>query len=332
MFKTNSIEDIEYLKQNIPIQFYAETVLGITEWIQMRGGKIKPLVKFQKPNSDDMSSLVVDLEKNCFWRNSGRGRNPSGSILDFIMNTADVDISDAIQILVDFGNQYLSNSIDVESVKKQNKKLKKQNSMMQQVKDFSLPLKYKNTHRLYAYIVQHREIEKDVYDYFMNNHFMYQSWDCKCIFVSYDNEVPVFACVRDTNWNERITYGVAGSFVDHGFYIDNHSNTLVVTEAVIDAMAYMSLLSLQNKDYKTINYLALTGCSKIQCIKYHLEKDKKINRLILAFDKDKAGKTANKKAREMLNEMKWNGEIIDYYPVHGKDVNDELIYFKEDNK
>lgn len=307
---------VDYLKRVIPIQSYAEHELGITEWKQGRS-YISPDIKFARPDANDYSSLVIDPEKNCFWRNSGKGKRTTGSIIDFIMCVKDCSLDEAIDILIDYGNMYL-NDADM-----QDRIVIKKNLPIAN-KEFRLPLKYKNDNRLYAYIVKHRQIEPEIYHYFVDNGYMYQSRDCKCIFVSYENDTPVFACVRDTNWNRRITYGVAGSKTEHGFYIDNGSKTLVVTEAVIDAMAYMSLCILNNIPYKSYNYLALTGCSKIQCIKYHCS-EQMFDKIILAYDNDSAGNKAYKKTLEMLKEMNWKGRVVNAAPKEVKDINDQLI-------
>ena len=110
-----------------------------------------------------------------------------------------------------------------------------------------------------------------------------------------------------------------------------YKKTLVVTEAVVDAMAFMSILYLKGERYKKYNYLALTGTKKIQAIRYHLEQDPTINKIILGFDNDEAGRIADEKTREMLKEMNWQGNIQTFAPPYGKDFNDSLIYIKEHN-
>ena len=331
--------DLDFLKANVPIQFYAEVELGISEWKQLGNGFLTPNLHIRKrPDSNDYSSLVIDPVNNCFWRNSNKGSNPSGSIIDFIINVNSCDNRAAIKKLREFVEQYLptlSKDTDFESIKPDYKYSKKKvEKMLELTKDvspdFRLPNKYKNYNRLFAYMIGKRQIEKSVYDYFIKSGFLYQDWRCSACFVSYDDAgVPVFACIRDTNWNERITYGVKGSSVNHAFYINNHKKTLVVTEAVVDVMAFMSILSLKNERYKKYNYLALTGTKKIASIRYHLEQDPTIDKIILGFDNDEAGRIADQKTREMLKEMGWTGTIQTFNPPYGKDFNDSLIYIKE---
>ena len=334
--------DLDFLKQNVPIQFYAEVELGINEWRQIGGGRLTPNLHVRpRPDANDYSSLVIDPIANCFWRNSNKGPNPHGSIIDFIINVNDLaenDTHTAIEMLGEFVEKYLPNLSEAggfDAVKPDYKfskeKVKEMMALTQDVSpDFRLPDKYKNFKRLYAYMIGKRQIEKSVYDYFVKSGFLYQDWRCSACFVSYDdNGVPVFACIRDTDWNQRITYGVRGSSVNHAFYINNHKKKLVVTEAVVDAMAFMSILSLKGERYKKYNYLALTGTKKIQAIRYHLELDPSIDEIYLGFDNDEAGETADKKTREMLEEMGWKGKVVTFKPPYGKDFNDSLIYMKE---
>lgn len=334
--------DLKFLKENVPIQYYAEVVLGICEWRQLSNGFLTPNLHSRKrKDANDYSSLVIDPINNCFWRNSGKGSNPQGSIIDFIINVDECNNQEAIRRLQEFVSVYLpnlSNDNNFDDIKPDykfsKKKVEEMTKLTQDVSpDFRLPNKYKDYKRLYAYMIGKRKIENHVYDYFVDSGFLYQDYRCSACFVSYDdNNIPVFACIRDTNWSERITYGVRGSSVNHAFYINNHKKTLVVTEAVIDAMAFMSILHLKKERYKKYNYLALTGTKKIASIRYHLEQDPTINKIILGFDNDEAGISAEKKTREMLKEMGWRGKIQTFYPPYGKDFNDSLIYIKEQLK
>lgn len=47
-FKDNK-EDIEYLKQNVSIQTYAEDMVGITEWKQVGRSYVTPKIEFAAP-------------------------------------------------------------------------------------------------------------------------------------------------------------------------------------------------------------------------------------------------------------------------------------------
>jgi len=329
MFQKTKETDIEFLKENVSIQSYCENVLGITEWTQQKGSFVKPRMEYAIPDSNDLSSLSVNLENNFFVRFSGKGRCPKGDILNFIQNTADCSYAEALDKLVEYGNNYLGTNIDREQFAESIKAFRKSTAQNVDV-EFKLPFRYKNNKRLIKYMLDCRKINKNIVYYMLDENLMYQSWDCKAIFVSYDSNsgLPIFACVRDTNWNERITYGVKGSLVKQGWYVDNGSHSLVVTEAVVDAMAYMSILENSHKNFKDYNYLALTGCSKLMCIEYHLAQNANITDIFLAFDVDEAGETARSKAKKLLNDIGFTGKIHDVRAKHGKDINDELKFQK----
>lgn len=329
MFKTHNKEDLEYLKENISIQSYAEYRLGITEWVQTKNGFVKPNIRFAPPDANDFSSLSINLEDNFFVRFSGKGITPKGDIINFIQNVNNCDFQSAVEELVNYANSYLGDMPDRTAFAKQVQEFRKKAVKNVEVNyEFHLPLRYKNDKRVICYMLDHRKINKSIVYYMIKNNYLYQSFDSKCCFVSYEDGVPTFACIRDTNWNERITYGVKNSKTKQGWYFDTSTKSLVVTEAVVDAMAYMSILDLKGENWMKHNYLALTGCEKLMCIEYHLQKTPNINEIYLAFDNDEAGEEARKKAKKLLKDLNFQGKIHDVVAKHGKDINDELKYIK----
>ena len=325
----NKKADIEYLRENVSIQSYAEYKLGITEWKQTSRGYVKPNLKYAPPDANDYSSLSINLEENFFTRFSGKGITPKGDIINFIRNVNNCDFPTAVNELIEYANAYLGDMPDREAFAKQIKEFRKKQVDTANINtEFHLPLKYKNNKRVICYMIEHRKINKNIVFYMLKNNYLYQSFDAKCCFVSYEDGIPTFACIRDTNWNERITYGVKNSKVKQGWYFNTDSNSLVVTEAVVDAMAYMSILDLKGENWMKHNYLALTGCSKLMCIEYQLERNKNINEVFLAFDNDEAGEKARLEAKKLLKKINFKGECYDVIVKHGKDVNDELKYIK----
>ena len=328
-----TLKHIPFLCENIPLQVYAEDTLVITEWKQ-RGEYIKPDIKFAAPDANDFSSLSINLSENFFKRFSGKGRTPKGNIVNFIMNVHDVDKETAQNILLDYANLYFSDLADRKSIVARAKKP----VAVKIDKDFKLPLPYSNNNRVIEYLLDCRKLNKEVVFYLIKNNYLYQSIDGKCVFVSYENDTPVFGCVRDTNWNKRITYGVKNSKIENGWFLKGDinrqpSNKLVVTEGVLDVLSFASLVDLQGKEFDFLQYnlLALTGCEKLMCIEYQLKQNPHINELYLAFDNDEAGNIALNKTKEMLKEIHYSGKVHIVKIKHGKDLNEELKFRKKQN-
>lgn len=71
---------------------------------------------------------------------------------------------------------------------------------------------------------------------------------------------------RGTNTEKRFVADVENSDYEHGFYINNGSEKLIVTESVIDAMSIMSILKAKGIDYKSYDYLPLAGAAKFESL------------------------------------------------------------------
>ena len=76
--------------------------------------------------------------------------------------------------------------------------------------------------------------------------------------------------------------------------------------------------------YTNYCYLSLCGTAKLQSLFYHLERDKSIDTVYLAFDNDDTGREAAAAARAKLIDGGFVGAVIDYFPPSGKDWNDYI--------
>lgn len=189
-------------------------------------------------------------------------------------------------------------------------------------KELVLPLKHINNKKAYYYLHE-RGIDTNIIDYFIWHDYLYQSaHKNNLVFVSYQDKKPVFVSEKGTLKEIRFIREYAGNNYDHCFYIDHHSHTLVVTEAIIDMMSLMSL----DKDYKNYNYLSLNSIAHYKSIFYHLDHDHHIHRVLLRLDNDQAGKRTVEHVSQILKAQYPNILIDIAYPYRHKDWNDYLVY------
>jgi DNA invertase Pin-like site-specific DNA recombinase len=230
-------------------------------------------------------SVIIDPERNCFWRNS---TGASGSVIDFVM---------------EFGGA--SNSSQAIRELYQNYKVSKV---------LKLPNPAKNNFAVKNYLLNERKISEKIIDFFFEKDMLYQDERNNCVFVSKN-----FACLRGTG-KTRFVIDVSGSNYDEGFFVQCslENETLIVTESVIDAMSIMSVFSKRGEDFTTKNYLALCGTNKLNAI---FNKLKNVKTVKLAFDNDDSGRAAMSLAKEKLQ----NVEIIEFVPPKGKDWNEFLM-------
>lgn len=279
-------------------------------------------------------SVRIDMEKNCFWRNSVPGKGKSigkgGSVIDFALEFTENSLA---EILSDFESRLENREYGLNQSKSEThlQGIEKKTSK-KKVEGLVLPPAASHMRNVFAYLTKSRFIEKNVVQEFVDKKMLYQDQKNNCVFVAYDythpdkqNE-PVFVAIRGTNTEHRFLGDAEGSDYEKGFYINNLSDSVIITESVIEAMSVMSVLQQRGMDYHEYNYLALSGTGKGEPIKTITEQCPKFERYIFAMNNDKAGILATKKYAEFLrNELKVESELKSWRPkTAGFDWNDEL--------
>jgi hypothetical protein len=183
---------------------------------------------------------------------------------------------------------------------------------------------------VYAYLIKTRGIDKGVVDMMIRNRHLYQDTHRNCVFVSYNEEGQAdFACQRGTNTHKRFVADVRGCNYDNCFYLDNHADTMIVTESVIDSMSVMTVMQQYGRDLGRYNYLALSGTQKYAAVRGWLERRPEIKSVVLAVDNDQGGLSAVADIWNDLDQMGWQGKRIEYLPPTQKDWNAELVAMQD---
>ncbi len=257
------------IRDEIKIVDYAASI-GLTV---LRKGKYFSL--------KEHDSVIIDPNKNCYWRNSTPGKGNSigkgGSIIDFAMEFGKMSMYDAISDLS--GKITWRKKTEIKQQKKVDDKKAKAK--------IKLPKPDKNMHKVYAYLTKTRHIAWTVVQDFTDRKMLYQDEYGNCVFVAYDvddQRKPVFATRRGTNTYKPFYGDVKGCDYTKCFYVDNHSDILCITESVIDAM---SIITMTLHNGKKMNYLILTGVGKWKSIAHYLKRN--IKKVYIALDNDQSG-------------------------------------------
>lgn len=291
--------------------------IRITDYAGMHGMELQRVGRYYTIKGHD--SVRIDVERNCFWRNSGIGQTTNGSVIDFAMAFVHQDnLHESLKELSALAGGKESGSIH----RSWNRTVNTQPKPLAE----NLPERAKNMHRAYAYLTQTRFLEPDVVQDFVDRKMLYQDVRGNCVFVSYDEEKkPVFANFRGTLSERKFLGDVAGSDYRRGFYIDNGADKVIVTESVIDAMSVMSILHGQGMDYKQYDYLPLSGATKHEPLYVHLSEHPK-EQVLLALDHDLAGvKDMKLIQKKLLGEMGMKAEQVTFHVPGEKDWNQELV-------
>ncbi|MFA9380266.1 MAG: toprim domain-containing protein [Acetanaerobacterium sp.] len=292
------------IKENIPILDYAQQ-LGFTP---ERVGNQYTL--------KEHDSVRINTERNVYYRHA---TEHGGSIIDFVMEFEGLSQGDAIRRL----RSCLSPSSRARAPAKQ-----RAAPTTESPKQMVLPEKVKGQFsRVFAYLSKSRGIDSTIVTEMFKRKTLYEDVLHNCVFVGCNEKgEPAFGCKRGTNTHAQKPY--RGDCPDSdkkvGWYIDNKAAALVVTEAPIDAMSFMTMLKLHIKDHRQYNYLALGGVATGAVERLFEDgQNRQIGRVYLATDNDTAGKSARTDLRKTLARCRYGGKIIDKLPI-GKDWNDDL--------
>lgn len=264
-------------------------------------------------------SVRIDPRKNLFVQNStGKG----GSVVDFVMTFGNMTYKEAMYLLREFSGEGLNNT-EKRATKLAAGKEVKGGSLLK------LPDRDNDMKNIFAYLTKTRCIDYEIVKEMVGRKMLYQDVRKNCVFVSYENDKPVFACLRGTNTYRKFIGDVPGCDYTHSFFIDNGGTGLIITESVIDAMSVMNIFRHDGIEYKKFDYLCLSGVGKYENPLKRWLKDDKYEQVMLCLDADEAGKTGAEDIKAMLAELKPELPVIYAPPASGKDYNDFLKAIKE---
>ena len=289
--------------------------IRIIDYAPRLGFTVKQKGKYYSLKEHD--SVIIDPDKNCFWRNSvptmGTAIGKGGSIIDFVIEFTDMDLHEVLKVLTQEirGAEQLSKLPQFEIQSAGEKRI------------FRLPEKDQHMHNVFAYLVKTRKISPDIVQEMIHRKHLYQDVHKNCVFVGYDHiekEKPVFACLRGTNTYRPFYGDVPGCDYKQGIYVDNQAAAIYVTESMIESL---SVMTLKREYWKKYNYLALAGVGKVESI-YSYLPDKSIKEIWIGTNNDHGGKLACDLLKEIIEKERPDVRIIVDLPEQENDWNDVL--------
>lgn len=193
-------------------------------------------------------------------------------------------------------------------------------SVQKEEKPFVLPPKNDNMRRVFAYLLNHRGIDREVLYAFVHKGMIYESADYhNAVFVGFDsNGNPKHAHKRGTGSESSYKGNVSGSQPEYSFHWSGQSDTLYLFEAPIDMLSF---ISMQKEGWRQHSYAA--SCSVSDRVLFQTLKDNpNIRQVVLCLDSDEPGQTAAKRIADKLFVQGIASEIL--VPVH-KDWNEDLL-------
>ena len=282
--------------------------VDLEQFLLRQGEKLLPS-GFEKRLASDHSVTVRGNE----WYDHAEKRG--GGPISFLQKFYGMTYPEAVTRLLD-GEQGKS----FEPVDKNKRREKKV---------FSLPPASPNMRQMYAYLIQHRGISREVLDAFVHAKLIYESAEPSAdgsrehhnaVFVGYDEHGAArHAHKRGLySFGEGFKRNVAGCDSRYSFHCCGSSDRVYAFEAPIDLLSF---ITLHPEGWQKHSYVALCGVSD-HALLWMLEQNPALQRVTLCLDNDKAGIEASQRIMESLQEKGYT-QVEAIFPSQ-KDWNQEL--------
>lgn len=293
----------------------------------------------------DHDSLVLDLKRNFFFWNSQGKRGGCVSLYREIMNVGFKEAVLKLMPNIDLDKEF------VEAVREKPTELSDQDrhrDLYNQLKELNYDSEEnKSMRQSIAYLTKTRGLDRDIINKMIGENMIYQisdSYGPKVAFVGRkDNKYISSICQRSVspkikfkgdfkNCNYKVGWfydpETKGQFGEKG----NADKPLLVFEANIDMISYMSLLKECGVDYTQFAYLSCSSINHDICIPETC-KEYGYNTVRILFDNDYEGKEnwGQNKAKEISSKLSKTG--IDAKPIipdipSCKDWNDIIVGYR----
>ena len=220
----------------------------------------------------------VTISGNRWYRHS---QSKGGYPVDFVMEFYYATFPEAVKMLIGEEGEGRQKSCPAPS------------------KDFRLPEKNKDNEMIVKYLIESRELEKNlVMEWIARGDIYEEKKHHNVVFVGRDADgIPRFAHCRGTG-EMQYRGDVAGSDKSFGFCHRGTDNQLFVFEAAIDLLSFIQLFP---KDWKKRSYLSLGGVSSVALMTFLSERPQ-ITSIFLCLDNDQAGNEACEKLAGEISE------------------------------
>ena len=188
-------------------------------------------------------------------------------------------------------------------------------------KPFELPPANENNRRVFAYLLKHRHLDREVLTAFVRLGLVYEDQKYhNAVFVGKDKDgTPRHAHKRSTNsQGKSFRMTVEGSDFRYAFNWPGTSGDLMVFEAPIDMLSFLS--RFHDSNWAKHSYVALCGTSS-QPMLGMLERCPQIDTVHFCLDNDQAGQLATRRLAKLAREK---GLAVNALVPVLKDWNDDL--------
>ena len=273
-------------------------LVDLSEFLRRRG---EPLITSGRELRMGSNHSVTVRGNEWYDHAAERGGGP----VSFLKEFHGMDYSEAVLALLG------SDGGPLPQIRAPNEKVKK---------PFELPQANGDNRRMFAYLVKHRRLDRDVVAQFIKQGLLYEDQKYhNAVFVGRDaDSTPRHAHKRSTNsQGKSFRMTVESSDFRYAFNWPGESRDLLVFEAPIDLLSF---ISMHPENWERHSYVALCGTSS-QAMLGMLERNPQLQAVHLALDNDQAGQQASRRLAGIVRER---GLEVDALVPIFKDWSDDL--------
>ena len=253
-------------------------------------------------------SLKISNGKWYWWSRGFGGR----SALDYLTMVQGLSLQEAVQKIL--GTEPPSHT-------------EKHTELKEEKVGFCLPQRHVDNRRVFSYLAG-RGIAPEIINHCIKSGQLYEDAQRhNCVFVGFNEaREPCYAALRGTISEKRFIGEVTGSDKRYSFAVPLKANgqTVCLFESAIDALSYLTMMELHERDWRGANVLSLGGIYKMgripAALEQYLKDNPQVRRIVLCLDNDEPGRAAAASLREALRDY----DVIDNAPKRGKDWNESL--------
>ena len=283
--------------------------INIVEYARQSGLNLKEVTPgyFKIP---EMGGLYIDEGKN-LWNHFTEDRG--GGPIQFVMHLEGKTWLESVRKI-----------LNLEQLQRGSLVHKPTAPVVEEKAELALPEKNKTFKHLFAYLIGHRRLDKEIVYQIVKEGKLYENSHRACVFVERDREgQPRYASIRSTNTSGQSFRGdVKGSDKSYGFHIAGTSNVVRVFESPIDVMSFATLMKSSRRPNLPQSHLLSLGGVSDKALERYLKEHPEIDRISLCLDNDEAGYKA---VYQLMKKYKGDYKMEIIYPKR-KDWNEDLKY------
>ena len=272
--------------------------VDLVEFLRFKG---EPLIRSGRELRMERNHSVTVHDNEWYDHATEKGGGP----VSFLKEFYGMDYQQAVLTLLNEDISQLCSQVDTPRKKER--------------KPFALPPTNENNRRVFAYLLKHRHLDRDVLTTFVRLGLVYEDKGYhNAVFVGKGRDGEVHhAHKRSTNsQGKAFRMTVEGSDFRYAFNWPGSSGHLLVFEAPIDMLSFISMY--HDSNWAKYSYVALCGTSS-QPLLGMLERYPDIETVHLCLDNDQAGQLATRRLAKVVREK---GLAVDARVPVNKDWNE----------